>query len=50
MGGGGVVVSRFMILSRFFVMLVFLFCKWFEYYSQTNVCIYITVRVGLGLW
>ncbi len=28
-------VSRFMILSRFFVMLVFLFCKLFEQYSQT---------------
>ncbi len=24
------------ILSRFFVMLVFLFCKLFEHYSQTN--------------
>ncbi len=29
-------VSRFTILSRFFVMLVFLFCKLFEHYSQTN--------------
>ncbi len=29
-------VSRFMVLSRFFVMLVFLFCKLFEHYSQTN--------------
>ncbi len=28
--------SRFTILSRFFVMLVFLFCKLFEHYSQTN--------------
>ncbi len=37
-GGGGVLprlgVSRFTILSRFFVMLVF--CKLFEQYSQTN--------------
>ncbi len=39
--GGGVAVpprlgvSRFTILSRFFVMLVFLFCKLFEQYSQT---------------
>ncbi len=38
---GGVVpprlgVSLFTILSRFFVMLVFLFCKLFEQYSQTN--------------
>ncbi len=38
---GGVVpprlgVSLFTILSRFFVMLVFLFCKLFEHYSQTN--------------
>ncbi len=29
-------VSRFTFLSRFFVMLVFLFCKLFEHYSQTN--------------
>ncbi len=29
-------ISRFMILSQFFVMLVFLFCKLFEHYSQTN--------------
>ncbi len=39
-GGRGVVspwlgVSRFTILSRFFVMLFFLFCKLFEHYSQT---------------
>ncbi len=27
-------VSRFTILSRFFVMLVFQFCKLFEHYSQ----------------
>ncbi len=32
-------VSRFMILSRFFVMLVLLFCKLFEHYSQTNFTI-----------
>ncbi len=42
-GGGGdyvvpprLGVSRFTILSRFFVMLVFLFCKLFEHYSQTH--------------
>ncbi len=40
--GGGVVlprlgVSRFTILSQFFVMLVFLFSKLFEQYSQTNL-------------
>ncbi len=38
-GGVGppwLVVSRFTILSQFFVMLVFLFCKLFEHYSQTN--------------
>ncbi len=29
-------VSRFTVLSRFFVMLVFRFCKLFEHYSQTN--------------
>ncbi len=29
-------ISRFMILSRFFVMLVLLFCKLSEQYSQTN--------------
>ncbi len=29
-------VSRFTVLSRFFVMLVFLFCKLFEHHSQTN--------------
>ncbi len=29
-------ISRFTILSRFFVMLVLLFCKLSEYYSQTN--------------
>ncbi len=29
-------VSQFEILSRFFVMFVFLFCKLFEHYSQTN--------------
>ncbi len=34
--GGGRGGSRFTILSRFFVMLVFLFCKLFEHYSQTN--------------
>ncbi len=28
--------SRFTILSRFFVMLGFLFCKLFEHYSQTH--------------
>ncbi len=29
--------SQFLLeISRFFVMLVFLFCKLFEYYSQTN--------------
>ncbi len=43
-GGGDVVpprlgVSRFEILTRFFVMLVFLFCKFFEHYSQTNLTI-----------
>ncbi len=43
-GGGGVVppwlgVSRFTILSRFFVILLFLFCKLFEHYSQTNCLI-----------
>ncbi len=32
-------ISRFTILSRFFVMLVFLFCKLFEHYSQTNFLI-----------
>ncbi len=29
-------ISRFMILSRFFVVLVLLFCKLSEQYSQTN--------------
>ncbi len=29
-------VSRFTILSQFFVMLVFLFCKLFDHHSQTN--------------
>ncbi len=29
-------ISRLTILSQFFVMLVFLFCKLFEYYSQIN--------------
>ncbi len=29
-------MSRFTILSRFFVMLVLLFCKLSEHYSQTN--------------
>ncbi len=29
-------ISRFMIVSRFFVMLVLLFCKLPEHYSQTN--------------
>ncbi len=29
-------ISRFTILSRFFVMLVLLFCKLSEQYSQTN--------------
>ncbi len=33
------VISRFTILSRFFVMLVFLFCKLFEHYRQTNFLI-----------
>ncbi len=32
-------ISRFTILSRFFVMLVFLFCKLFEHYRQTNFLI-----------
>ncbi len=32
-------VSRFTIFSRFFVMLIFLFCKLFEHYSQTNFAI-----------
>ncbi len=48
-GGGGdmakislfffFVISRFTILSRFFVMLVFLFCKLFEHYRQANFLI-----------
>ncbi len=29
-------ISRFTILSRFFVMLVLLFCKLSEHYSQNN--------------
>ncbi len=29
-------ISRFTVLSRFFVMLVLLFCKLSEQYSQTN--------------
>ncbi len=29
-------ISRLMILSQFFVMLVFLLCKLAEHYSQTN--------------
>ncbi len=32
-------ISRFTILSRFFVMLVFLFCKLFEHYRQPNFLI-----------
>ncbi len=32
-------ISRFTILSRFFVMLVFLLCKLFEHYRQTNLFI-----------
>ncbi len=41
-GGGGCVVpprlgvSRFTVLSRFFVMLGFVFCKLFEHYSKTH--------------
>ncbi len=35
-GGGGYVVPPRLGVSRFFVMLVFLFCKLFEHYSQTN--------------
>ncbi len=40
-GWGGIVqglgVSRFTILPRFFFMLVLIFCKLFEHYSQMNV-------------
>ncbi len=40
LGGGGVKGwAIFTILSRFFVMLVFLFCKLFEHYRQTNFLI-----------
>ncbi len=41
--GGG---TRFTILSRFFVILVFLFCKLFEHYSQTNFPIIKTAFQG----